>query len=50
MEETPGDYINRLVEVFTEVHRILKPTGTLWLNMGDSYNGSGIFAFSTIKN
>jgi DNA modification methylase len=41
MEETPGAYINRLVEVFTEVHRILKPAGTLWLNMGDSYNGSG---------
>lgn len=24
-----------------EVHRVLKPNGTLWLNIGDSYNGSG---------
>jgi DNA modification methylase len=39
LEETPEAYINKLVEVFTEVYRILKPTGTLWLNIGDSYWG-----------
>jgi DNA modification methylase len=40
-EETPEIYIAQLVEVFTEAKRILKPTGTLWLNIGDSYAGSG---------
>jgi DNA modification methylase len=41
LEETPEKYIASLVEVFTEVHRVMKPTGTLWLNIGDSYAGSG---------
>lgn len=41
MEDTPGQYIRKLVDVFTEVRRILKPDGTLWLNIGDSYWGSG---------
>ena len=37
LEETPQAYIDRLTEVFMEVYRVLKPTGTLWLNIGDSY-------------
>lgn len=41
LEPTLGQYIENMVAVFTEVHRILKPHGTLWLNLGDSYNGSG---------
>jgi DNA modification methylase len=41
LEETPGAYIAKLMDVFREVRRILKPAGTLWLNIGDSYNGSG---------
>jgi len=41
LEETPESYISQLVEIFTEVKRILKPAGTLWLNIGDSYAGSG---------
>ena len=32
LEETPGEYIERLVEVFREVRRVLKNDGTLWLN------------------
>jgi len=40
LEETPEVYIYKIVEVFTEVYRVLKPTGTLWLNIGDSYAGS----------
>lgn len=40
LEETPDKYIERLVEVFREVRRVLKDDGTLWLNMGDSYAGS----------
>lgn len=41
IEHTALSYIERLTEVFTEVYRVLKPEGTLWLNIGDSYNGSG---------
>lgn len=41
LEETPEKYIERLTEVFMEVHRVLKPNGTLWLNIGDSYWGGG---------
>lgn len=40
LEETPAEYIARLVEIFEEVRRILKKDGTLWLNLGDSYAGS----------
>lgn len=36
-EDTPEDYIERLVEVFREVRRVLRSDGTLWLNIGDSY-------------
>lgn len=41
LEETPEEYIDRLVEVFREVRRALRDDGTLWLNIGDSYAGSG---------
>ena len=41
LKETPEAYIARLVDVFHEVQRVLKPTGTLWVVIGDSYNGSG---------
>lgn len=36
-EQTPEEYIDKLVEVFREVRRVLRPDGTLWLNIGDSY-------------
>jgi DNA modification methylase len=39
MEETPEAFTGRLTEVFMEVYRVLKPAGTLWLNIGDSYWG-----------
>jgi len=41
LEKSPTEYIDRLTEVFVEVFRVLKPEGTLWLNIGDSYAGSG---------
>jgi DNA modification methylase len=37
LEPTPEEYCANMVEVFREVWRVLKPTGTLWLNLGDSY-------------
>jgi len=36
-EETPEAYVARLVEVFREVRRALRPDGVLWLNLGDTY-------------
>lgn len=41
LEETPEEYIAKLVQVFHEVKRVLKADGTLWVNIGDSYWGSG---------
>ena len=41
LEETPKAYVDKLVAVFREIKRILRSDGTLWLNLGDSYNGSG---------
>ena len=41
-EPTPEDYVDKLVEVFREVRRLLTERGTVWLNIGDSYyNGNG---------
>jgi len=37
LELTPSMYVQKIVEVFREVKRILKKDGTLWLNLGDSY-------------
>lgn len=37
LEETPEQFVQKLVEVFLEVRRVLKDDGTLWLNLGDSY-------------
>lgn len=41
LENTPEEYTEKLVSVFREVKRVLKREGTLWLNLGDSYAGSG---------
>ena len=41
LEETPEEYVEKMVKVFREVKRVLKDDGTVWLNLGDSYNGSG---------
>ena len=37
LEETPEQFVAKLVEAFREVRRVLKDDGTLWLNLGDSY-------------
>lgn len=37
-EPDPRDYVRNLVEVLIEAMRCLKPSGTLWLNIGDAYN------------
>jgi len=41
LEDTPEEYIEKLVTVFREVWRVLRDEGTLWVNIGDTYAGSG---------
>jgi DNA modification methylase len=41
LEPTLAEYICNQVAVFEEVRRVLRPDGTLWLNLGDGYFGSG---------
>lgn len=41
LEEAPEAYVQRMVEVFREVKRVLRDDGTLWLNIGDSYARTG---------
>lgn len=50
LEETPEKYIERLCDVFCEVRRILTPEGTLWVNIGDSYNGNKVGNTEIVKN
>lgn len=52
LEATLAEYLERLMDVFAQVHRVLRPDGTLWLNVGDAYctrpNG-GVGRNSTIN-
>ena len=41
LEATPDAFVAEMVAVFREVRRVLRDDGTLWLNLGDSYSGSG---------
>ena len=41
MEPTPQLFVKNLVTIFKEVWRVLHKSGVLWLNISDSYNGSG---------
>ncbi len=38
LEPDPRDYVRNLVEILSEAMRCLKPSGVLWLNVGDAYN------------
>ena len=55
LEKTPEEYVEKLVQVFKEVRRVLADDGTLWLNLGDTYgagnnrNGQGASGFSYNK-
>lgn len=54
LEKTPEAYVERMVEVFREVRRVLRDDGTLWLNLGDSYtknksNNGGYSEKSTLS-
>ncbi|MDA9207052.1 site-specific DNA-methyltransferase [Crocinitomicaceae bacterium] len=41
LEETPEAFVESMVNVFSEVKRVLADDGTLWLNLGDSYASGG---------
>ena len=42
LEEAYNDYIDNLVAICAEVYRVLKPTGSFWLNLGDSYQNKNL--------
>jgi DNA modification methylase len=50
LEPTPEDFVAAMVAVFREVRRVLRDDGTVWLNLGDSYNSgaSGGLGGSTL--
>lgn len=47
LERSPWEYIDRLVDVFREVRRVLRSDGVCWLNLGDSYANDGKWGGST---
>lgn len=53
-EQTPEEYIQRLVDIFKEVKRVLTPDDTIWLNLGDTYYSKGYpsrhYGYSDPKN
>lgn len=42
LEESPQEYINSLFSIIKEVKRVLKPSGSFWLNIGDSYQNKSL--------
>ena len=41
LEETPEEYVEKMIEVFRKIKEVLRDDGTLWLNLGDSYARQG---------
>ena len=41
-EKKPADYVSSLVSVFSECSRVLKDSGSLWLNLGDKYSNGNL--------
>jgi len=56
LESDYKDFVKHLTSIFAELKRVLKPEGSFWLNIGDSYNGKGLvgipwrIAFELIDN
>jgi site-specific DNA-methyltransferase (adenine-specific) len=40
LEPTFNEYLEHLWEMMNEIHRVLKTSGTVWINLGDTYNGN----------
>ena len=47
LETTLDNYLDHLVAVFDQARRILTPTGTCWVNLGDSYSAGNKLAYDT---
>ena len=39
LEQSPEEYVAKMVDIFREVRRVLRDDGTVWLNFGDCYWG-----------
>jgi len=50
LETTYQEYIDKLVAIFDEVKRVLKSTGTCWVNLGDTYSGMKVGNTENVKN
>lgn len=48
LEDTPDAFVQKMVDVFREVKRVLRNDGTMWLNLGDSYMSAKGLACQTI--
>ena len=46
LEKTPEAYVEKMVQVFRQVWRVLRDDGTVWLNLGDSYASGGTGGYS----
>ena len=49
LEPTPDEFVAAMVEVFREVHRVLRDDGTFWLNLGDSYAANRTYQVPSTK-
>jgi DNA modification methylase len=49
LERTPEEYVANMVGVFRELRRVLKPSGTCWLNLGDSYAAARSYQVTDTK-
>ena len=49
-EKTPDEYVAKMVAVFSECRRVLKPEGTCWLNLGDSYAANRTYQVADNKH
>ena len=38
LERSPAEYIEKLAAIFNQIWRVLAPTGSVWVNIGDTYN------------
>ena len=51
LEATPFEYIEELIDVFDQIHRVLKSSGSVWVNLGDTYwSGKGAPTRQDVKN
>ena len=42
LEKSPKYFINNLLDITKEIHRVLKDSGSFWLNIGDSYKNKSL--------